>query len=357
MAEVVRDKFVRQTKIGRFAVDAFFLNEDRLLERFHATDLREDDVAYARKLFAKYRQQGRDAFVQGENAEERLTQQHLRDARAALKRAQHYMSKDEVKASERLFALANEHAVGKNARELLALMNDEKLYKEVQEIISTVEFIKTRQEPASSRSDCGWAGRGRPAARVAPEATCDQTTTSSAEGHDSAGDRAGLAAEHAGNLEAPEREPGDRPPDLRESDPRARRPRCRADGRGQEAHHGRAALPRSHPRAQGGPGAEAGDAIAELGLRTRLPLSPPTRWRLLFDALELEPLEEDSGTPGHLPVGRTAAYAELHPVAAMLAEYERVRRGVLVFQSKASYQAFKRGEKVHAWVERVTFDV
>jgi hypothetical protein len=147
MAEVVRDKFVRQTKIGRFAVETFFLNEDRLLERFHAADLREDDVAYARKLFAKYRQQGREAFVQGENAEERLTQQHLRDARAALKRAQHYMSKDEVKASERLFALANEHGVGKNARELLALMNDEKLHKEVQEILSTVEFIKTRQDP------------------------------------------------------------------------------------------------------------------------------------------------------------------------------------------------------------------
>jgi hypothetical protein len=100
-----------------------------------------------------------------------------------------------------------------------------------------------------------------------------------------------------------------------------------------------------------------GDAIAELGLQARLPLSPSTRWRLLFDKLELEPLEEDSETPGRLAVGRTAAYAEHHPVAAMLADYERVRRGVLVFQSKASYQAFKRGDKVHAWVERVTFDV
>src|SRR5207245_6705013 len=88
MAEVVRDKFVRQTKVGRFAVDVFFLNEDRLLERFHATELETDDVGFARKLFDKYRQQGREAFVQGEKAEERLTQQHLRDARTALTRAQ-----------------------------------------------------------------------------------------------------------------------------------------------------------------------------------------------------------------------------------------------------------------------------
>ncbi len=147
MAEVLRDKFVRQTRIGRFGVDLFFLNEDRLLERFQAADLREDDVAFARKLFAKYRQQGREAFIQGENAEDRLTQQHMRDARAALKRAQHYMSKDEIAASERLFALASEHGVGKNARELLALMNDEKLHREVHEIASKVKFVRTGQEP------------------------------------------------------------------------------------------------------------------------------------------------------------------------------------------------------------------
>jgi hypothetical protein len=147
MAEVVRDKFIRQTRVGRFAVDVFFMNEDRLLDRFRATELKSDDVAFARKLFEKYRQQGREAFVQGEKSEERLTQQHMRDAKAALKRAQRYMSKDEVAASERLFELANKHGVGKNARELLALMNDEKLHDEVQEIASQVEFIRSRQEP------------------------------------------------------------------------------------------------------------------------------------------------------------------------------------------------------------------
>jgi hypothetical protein len=128
-------------------VDVFFLNEDRLLDRFHATEVAEDDTAFARKLFAKYRDQTREAFVQGEQSEERVTQQHMRDARAALKRAQQYMSDDERDASQRLFELANEHALGKNARELLALLNDDRLYDEVTEIASKVEFLKTREEP------------------------------------------------------------------------------------------------------------------------------------------------------------------------------------------------------------------
>ncbi len=97
--------------------------------------------------------------------------------------------------------------------------------------------------------------------------------------------------------------------------------------------------------------------IGELGVRMRLPLSPAQRGRLLFEVLSLEPLKEDAGSPGRLPPGRTPAYAELHPVVAKLAEYERVRQGSVVFQSKTSYQAFKRGEKVHAWLDRVTFDV
>lgn len=147
MADVVRDKFLRQTRLGSWAVDVFFLNEDRLLDRFHATEVAEDDTAFARKLFAKYREQAREAFVQGEQSEERVTQQHLRDARAALKRAQQYMSDDERDASQRLFELANEHALGKNARELLALLNDERLYDEITAIASKVEFLKTREEP------------------------------------------------------------------------------------------------------------------------------------------------------------------------------------------------------------------
>lgn len=147
MADVVRDKFLRQTRLGRYGIDLFFRHEEALLDRFRATSLEDDDVAQARRLFTKYRQQAREAFAQGEKAEQTITDQHLRDARGALKRAQQYMSREEQDASERLFKLGQEHARGKNARELLALLNDEKLFEEVRGIVADVPFLRGGDAP------------------------------------------------------------------------------------------------------------------------------------------------------------------------------------------------------------------
>ena len=147
MAEVVRDRFLRQTRLGSWAIDVFFLNEERLLERFHRADIGEDDRKFARKLFDRYADDARQAFVQGERSEQHITDRHLRDARDALKRAQRHMSRDEVEASQRLFDMAAEHGRGKNARELLALLNDEKLLSEVKATLAKVRSIKTSKEP------------------------------------------------------------------------------------------------------------------------------------------------------------------------------------------------------------------
>ena len=147
MAEIVRDKFLRQTKIGRWAVDLFYINEDRGLDRLNKTQIDQADREFGRKLYDKYADEARQAFAEGERSDRKVTDQHFRDARSALKRAQKYMSKDEREASERLFALAEKHAKGKTARELLALLNDEKLFRELQDIAEKVEFVQTKQDP------------------------------------------------------------------------------------------------------------------------------------------------------------------------------------------------------------------
>jgi hypothetical protein len=141
MADVVRDKFLRQTRIGKWAVDLFFEHEDRLVERFERTAIDPDDRAYARKLYDKYVDDARRAFIEGEKSDQRITDQHLRDARSALKRAQKYLERDEREASERLFELVSQYGKGKNAREILALLNDEKLFEEVKAIAATVRFL------------------------------------------------------------------------------------------------------------------------------------------------------------------------------------------------------------------------
>jgi hypothetical protein len=142
MSDVVRDKFLRQTRIGKWAVDLFFRHEDQLVERFERTPTDPDDRAYARKLYDKYIDDARRAFIEGDRAEQRVTDQHFRDARAALKRGQKYLERDEREASERLFDLAAQHAKGKSARELLALLNDEKLFEEVKAIAASVKFLR-----------------------------------------------------------------------------------------------------------------------------------------------------------------------------------------------------------------------
>ena len=97
--------------------------------------------------------------------------------------------------------------------------------------------------------------------------------------------------------------------------------------------------------------------LDELGIKARLPLSTAHRAHLLFNVLQLEPRAEDAGTVERLAPGRTADYADAHPLVAKLAEYERIRRGALLFQSRASYEAFKRGDADYPWIDRVTFDV
>lgn len=78
--------------------------------------------------------------MQPERAGVRITDQHLSDARAALKRAGKYMSADERAAAEQLFAIAR-RMKGKNVRQVLAALNDEQLLRRLQKILSTVRSL------------------------------------------------------------------------------------------------------------------------------------------------------------------------------------------------------------------------
>jgi hypothetical protein len=146
MAKDVRDKFLRQTKIGRWAVDLFYANEERFLARFRDTAVAADDKAYARNLYEKFGDEAKRAFLAGVQSDQRVTEQHLREARQALKRAQAYMVSAEVDASKELMALANEHVKGRSAHDLLALLNDETLLERLKGIVAKVPTIKTRDD-------------------------------------------------------------------------------------------------------------------------------------------------------------------------------------------------------------------
>lgn len=142
MAEEVRDKFLRHTKIGRFGMDLFFLNEERFLARFRRADIKPEDRDLARHLYKKYIEEARAAFVEADRSERTLTDQHFDDARNALRHAQKYMMPDEVAASEELFKLAEERGRGKKPREILAMLNDEKLLEQLKQIAGKVKTVR-----------------------------------------------------------------------------------------------------------------------------------------------------------------------------------------------------------------------
>ena len=142
MAKIVRDQFLRHTQIGRWAVDLFYANEERALERLANTNIQESDRAYARKIYDKYHDEAISVFAQGETSEKTLTEQHFKDIDASFKRAQKYLEKDEIKAGEKLLVLAKKHGLGKNVRKILALLNNIEIAKQLEDIMREVKFIK-----------------------------------------------------------------------------------------------------------------------------------------------------------------------------------------------------------------------
>jgi hypothetical protein len=136
-ARAIRDRYLRRTAVGRYAVELVYLNEDRLLDRAQRIRLTEEDREYARQLFEKYDESVRFAMLNPEREDLRLTQEHFADARSALERARKHMTDDEARVADELLELATA-AEGRNWREILALMEDEALLDRFREIVSRI---------------------------------------------------------------------------------------------------------------------------------------------------------------------------------------------------------------------------
>ncbi len=100
---------------------------------------------------------------------------------------------------------------------------------------------------------------------------------------------------------------------------------------------------------------ELHEEMARLGKPYTLPLNATQRADLLFGALHLAPQGEDAVDQSCLSPQRTRCYKRQHPLAAKLAEYERVRQGALVFHTRQTYEDYKAGRKQHRWLKAVHF--
>ena len=144
-----RDRYLSRTLIGRYAMDVYFLNEAQVVRRTQDATRKEKGeahVEFGRYLYDKYAADLREALLQPDRSEMRLTSEHLEEAQQVLARAKEHMSREEIQAVEEGLKIA-ETAVGKNIREILEMLNDKDLHERAVRLVSSVPTIK--------RPDCG----------------------------------------------------------------------------------------------------------------------------------------------------------------------------------------------------------
>lgn len=136
-----RQRYLSQTLVGRYAIDLYFANEGQVVDRLRTSDASEDDRAFAQKVYAQHAQTVREVLLQPYRSETRLSREHLDLTRQALERARKYMTPEEQTASKRLYEIA-ERAEGRNGGEILEMLNQPELYKEVVDIMSQVPTLR-----------------------------------------------------------------------------------------------------------------------------------------------------------------------------------------------------------------------
>jgi hypothetical protein len=94
--------------------------------------------------------------------------------------------------------------------------------------------------------------------------------------------------------------------------------------------------------------------LERLGVRANLPLPAAERDRLFHEVLKLP--REGAALGSQRKIGPRALRA-LPPIVAKLLEYERARKGALLFYPRDTYEMYKSGARQHRWLRSVRFKV
>lgn len=152
--EEARDKYLRTTRLGTYAIDVFYQNESYIRERIQGTALDDPTKDLARAFYGKYAGDAKLALADIDRRDLTLGEQHFTDAEVALRAARPHLRDDEYRAAEQLLALARV-TLGKNPRECLEVLDDPTLYARVREIMSSVSTLETEVDPQRATQP-GW---------------------------------------------------------------------------------------------------------------------------------------------------------------------------------------------------------
>jgi hypothetical protein len=100
---------------------------------------------------------------------------------------------------------------------------------------------------------------------------------------------------------------------------------------------------------------EVTEEFARLKIHLKLPLTTAQRAKLVYETLKIKPLHKHSADFEHLDPNQFREYIHKHPLIFKVAEYERFRKGGLVFFPRHIYEEYKSGVRQLHWVNAVRF--
>ncbi|MFC4121069.1 hypothetical protein [Nonomuraea zeae] len=132
-----RDKYLATTLVGRWLIDALYLNESTAMVRSAEVkpQVPDSDRAFAQALYSQHGGDMKLALMNPDRDDIRVSEQFIHDAEESLARARKFMLPDEAAAAEQTIALVRERGiVGMTGRDLLNLLDDPNLLQKLKEI-------------------------------------------------------------------------------------------------------------------------------------------------------------------------------------------------------------------------------
>lgn len=135
-----RDRYLRHTLVGQWALDTFYVNQATILERLGADKVQKPDRRLAQALYAKYSADAKLALADPDRDDLRVSSQLLHDMEAGLRAFEKYFTQEEGIAARELLDLARS-ARGKNAREVLSFLDEPDVYRRARGIVARVSSL------------------------------------------------------------------------------------------------------------------------------------------------------------------------------------------------------------------------
>jgi hypothetical protein len=140
-----RDKYLATTLVGRWLIDALYLNQERVILRGMdtASTVPAEDQAFAQALYTTYSGDVKLALLNPDRTDVRVTDQFMLDVDESLSRARKFLIDVEANAVQQAIQLARDKGVvGKNGRDLLTLLDDSDLLDKLKQIAASTGSLK-----------------------------------------------------------------------------------------------------------------------------------------------------------------------------------------------------------------------